>query len=74
MSIIQVNSLNKSFGAHQIFHDVSFQIEDHEKVALIGPNGSGKTTLLKCLTGEENYDAGKINISNNIKLGYFRFS
>jgi len=54
--ILSVSSLSKSFQGIELLKDITFKIEEHDKVAIIGVNGAGKSTLLKILTKEENYD------------------
>jgi ATP-binding cassette subfamily F protein 3 len=63
--------LGKRFGDKIILDNVNFEIFSGQKIGLIGPNGCGKTTFLKILTGEEEIDEGKINISSGVRLGYF---
>jgi ATP-binding cassette, subfamily F, member 3 len=67
LSIIQ---LTKTFGSRTLFDNINFQINPGEKIGLIGRNGNGKTTLFKIITGEEDFDYGKINKSKNYKIGY----
>jgi len=68
--ILQARCLEKSYGIQHLFHNVSFSLEEGEKVGLIGPNGTGKSTLLKCLTGEEVPDAGDIFVNERTTIGY----
>ena len=49
--MIQVNSISKKFGKDVVFKKISFQINDNEKLLIIGPSGSGKSTLIICLNG-----------------------
>ena len=70
MSLITVSSLSKSFGAEDIFHDVSFSIAKGARFALVGPNGIGKTTLLRILVGLEEPSAGKVTRAKNLRFGY----
>ncbi len=70
MIILQVKDLKKYYGADKIFADISFVIQEKEKVGLVGPNGAGKTTLLRCLTNEEVADSGDILLSQKIRTGY----
>lgn len=65
--MIQVNSISKKFGKDVVFKKISFQINDNEKLLIIGPSGSGKSTLIRCLNGLEKVDGGEI-IINGIKL------
>ncbi len=65
-----IQSLTKFYGAEKIFENISFDLQDKERVGLIGQNGCGKTTLLKILTGEEEYQAGVISFRKGLKVGY----
>jgi len=67
--LLQFNSVSKSFGAHSILRDVSFQINPGEKVGLIGANGSGKTTLLKILSNTLEIDEGTVHRKNGLSMG-----
>ncbi len=62
---ISVSKLNKFFGENHVLRDLSFNIENGERVGLLGDNGSGKTTLFKILTGEIDYDSGEVLIRKN---------
>ncbi len=69
--MLTAHHINKSYGIHQILHDISFSVNPGERVGLIGPNGCGKTTLLRILTGEEDPDSGLVTLTpNNLRLGY----
>ena len=70
LSILDIQNLTKSFGAHLLFNDISFSIAEGQKVGLIARNGTGKSTLLSILTGVEGYDSGKIIFRNDIRIGY----
>lgn len=70
MIILQVKDLKKYYGADKIFADVSFVIQEKEKVGLVGPNGAGKTTLIRCLTTEKMADSGDILLSQKLRTGY----
>lgn len=67
---IIAEDLNKSFGDHNVFHDVTFTIRRGEKVAFVGKNGEGKTTLVKCIMGQLDY-MGTLKVGHNVKIGYF---
>lgn len=67
---MQVDSLSKSFGDKRLFENLSFTINDREKVALIAKNGTGKTTFLNIIAGKESPDTGEIIFRNDIKVGY----
>ncbi len=68
--ILACQNISKSFGVDQILSDVSFHIEDREKMAIVGINGSGKTTLLRIIMGEETADSGQVVISKDRTIGY----
>lgn len=68
--ILSVSSLSKSFQGIELLKDITFKIEEHDKVAIIGVNGAGKSTLLKILTKEENYDQGDIIMNKDMTIGY----
>ena len=68
--ILQVNNIRKSFGEEVILDGVSFLMNEHDKVALIGRNGAGKTTLLRIILGELNPDEGDILLNKDISVGY----
>lgn len=59
-----VKNLSKSFNSNKILDNISFVLEDNDKVCLIGNNGAGKSTLLKILNGNINYDSGNINYND----------
>ena len=66
---LDVQDLTKSFGAHVLFHNLSFSVAEGQKVGLIAQNGTGKSTLLSILTGKEGYDSGNIIFKNDLKVG-----
>jgi ATP-binding cassette subfamily F protein 3 len=68
--ILQVNNISKSFGEETVLNGVSFHMNEHEKVALIGRNGAGKTTLLRIILGELSADEGEITIAKTTTIGY----
>lgn len=68
--MISVNNVSLYFGGQNIFNDISFMINKGDKIGLVGKNGAGKSTLLRILNSSQSINAGKINISNNIKIGY----
>jgi ATP-binding cassette subfamily F protein 3 len=70
MSLINVSSLSKSFGAEDIFREVSFSVAKGARFALVGPNGIGKTTLLRILVGSEEPSSGKVTRSRSLRIGY----
>lgn len=70
MSLITANNLSKSFGAADIFSDVSLTISARGRVAIVGPNGIGKTTLLRVLAGDEPASSGQVQRARGLRLGY----
>lgn len=70
MSLITVNSLSKSFGAEDLFHDVTFSVAKGARFALVGPNGIGKTTLLRIMVGLDEPSAGTVTRAKTLRVGY----
>lgn len=68
--ILSASSLTKSYFAQDVLKDVTFQLDEHDKLAIIGVNGAGKSTLLHLITGEEDYDSGSLSINKSMKIGY----
>ena len=69
-SLLQIDSLTKSFGDLVLFNDISFGIAEGEKIGLIAKNGAGKTTLLNIIAGKEPQDDGRVVFRNGIKFSY----
>jgi len=70
MNIIRLNDIEKTFGGTLLFKHVSFEVNDDDKVAVIGKNGVGKTTLFKIMLGAISPDSGEIFISRQARIGY----
>lgn len=68
--LISAEHLTKHQNIKSIVKDVSFSIEEHDKIALIGVNGTGKTTLMRIIAGLETYEEGKIIKKNELKISY----
>jgi ATP-binding cassette subfamily F protein 3 len=68
--MLQVANVKKSYGAQEIFADVSFTVNPGERVGLVGRNGSGKTTLFRLLLGQEHPDAGSISMPAGCSVGH----
>ena len=68
--IMQLEHISKSFGGRQLFHDVTFRLEEYERLALVGPNGAGKTTMLNIISGAEDPDEGRVLFAKGARVGY----
>ena len=67
---LQIENISKSFGDLVLFSDISFTVEERQRIGLIACNGKGKSTLLKIIAGEEPLESGKITLRNDIRMGY----
>ena len=70
MIILSCKNINKSYGIDVILEDVTFTVQENEKVGIVGVNGSGKSTLLKIIAGDIEKESGEIFIGRNISIGY----
>ena len=68
--MISVENLKVEFGTRPLFHDVSFVINDRDRVALVGKNGAGKSTMLKILCGLQKPTSGTVSVPNGSSVGY----
>lgn len=68
--MISINNLEVQFSAKPLFHDVSFVINDNDRIALTGKNGAGKSTMLKILAGLEPPTGGSVSMPNDVTIGY----
>ena len=68
--ILQTEHISKSYGGRQLFHDVTFRLEEYDRLALVGPNGAGKTTLLNIISGQDDPDEGRILFAKGARVGY----
>ena len=69
-SYLQISELTKSVGDRVLFADITFGINEGDKIGLIAKNGTGKTTLLRCIAGIISADSGKIVFRNDLRIGY----
>lgn len=69
-SLLQIENLTKSFGDCILFKNITFGVNEGDKIGLIAKNGAGKSTLLKIICDNEAYDNGKVTFRNDIKVGY----
>ena len=70
MIILQANKIERSFAAEVLFDNINLQVDERDRIALVGKNGAGKSTLLKILVGEEEPTSGEINKKKDISLSY----
>ncbi len=70
MNLLSVENITKTFGARAIFNDLTFGVDQGQKVAIVAKNGSGKTTLLRCLIGLDQVDDGRIVFRNGIRVAF----
>ncbi|KGR72301.1 ABC-F family ATP-binding cassette domain-containing protein [Streptococcus phocae subsp. salmonis] len=70
MIILQGNKIERSFSGDVLFQNISIQVDERDRIALVGPNGAGKSTLLKILVGEETPTNGEINKKKELTLSY----
>lgn len=68
MHYVTVEGLTKSFGTKPLFRDISFHIEEGDKIALVALNGTGKSTLLRILCGKDTPDSGKVWIHKDVTV------
>ena len=70
MILLQVNQLSKSFGVEPILDNIKLEVQERDRIALVGRNGAGKSTLLKIIAGELSHDSGEIMKSKEVRIGY----
>ena len=70
MAYISIRKIKKTYGPKLIFDNVSFEINNKDRIALVGRNGTGKSTIFKIITGNENYDSGELYVKKDLKIGY----
>ena len=74
MNYLSVENLTKSFGDRMLFSDITFGIDQGQKVAIVAKNGSGKTTMLRCLMEKEQFDSGRVVYRNDIRVAFMEQS
>ncbi|MBM6880763.1 ABC-F family ATP-binding cassette domain-containing protein [[Clostridium] spiroforme] len=70
--LLECSNITKSFQGNTLLKDITFKIEDHDKIAMIGVNGAGKTTILDILTGQQSYDSGNLFKNKELTIGYLK--
>ena len=68
--LIQLNNVTKNFVVNEVFSNVKMEINDKDRVAIVGRNGAGKSTLLKIISGEIDFDNGERTVSKDTTIGY----
>ena len=68
MIILQGNKIERSFSGDVLFDNINIQVDERDRIALVGRNGAGKSTLLKILVGEEAPTSGEINTKRDLNL------
>ena len=71
-NMLSVEGLSKSYGERQLFADLTFGVQEGERVALVARNGSGKSTLLRAICGQEPADSGRVVFSSGVRHGHLR--
>lgn len=66
---LQIENLTKSVGDRMLFADVTFGVEEGDKIGIIAKNGTGKTTMLRCIAGKESPDSGKVTLRSGLRIG-----
>ncbi|PLS17212.1 multidrug ABC transporter ATP-binding protein [Bacillus sp. M6-12] len=70
MILLQINSLSKYYGAELILSNIKLEVQNRDRVALVGRNGAGKSTLLKIIAGQLSHDGGEIMKPKGVSIGY----
>ena len=70
MIILALQEIRKSFGTHEVLKNVSFTLQEQDRMGLVGVNGCGKSTLMKIIAGAETADAGSVNMQKGLRIGY----
>lgn len=68
--LMSVSSISKSYATRMLFTDLTFSIDQGDRIGLIGPNGAGKSTLLKILSGAQDVDSGRVTRQRGLRIGY----
>ena len=69
--VLEIKDLSKSFGDHQVFHDLNAFVYKNDKIGLIGPNGVGKSTLFKIIAEEISPTSGEVRLGSNVDVAFF---
>ena len=69
---IELNNVKKNYGLKNVLDGVTFAVNTHERISLIGENGSGKSTIFRIISGIENHEEGTVNIRKGASIGYLK--
>ncbi len=72
MIVLNCNNIGFAYGTETIIRDISFSVQENDKVGLVGVNGAGKSTLFKIITGELSQEDGEVFVSKDLVLGYLK--
>ena len=72
MTVISVNNISLSFGVNEILRNISFSLNENDKLGIVGVNGCGKSTLLSIILSDREADSGNVYISKQTSLGVLR--
>ncbi|PKM70493.1 MAG: ABC transporter, partial [Firmicutes bacterium HGW-Firmicutes-18] len=70
MNLVRIRDLYKSYGDKVLFDHISLNINEGDKIGLLGINGTGKSTLLRIIVGQDNYEDGEVNVLNSMRVEY----
>jgi ATP-binding cassette subfamily F protein uup len=68
--LVNAHKISKSFASRALFKDITFSIDQGDRVGLIGPNGAGKSTLLRIVAGQVEQDAGNVSRQKGLRVGF----
>src|SRR5688572_12011948 len=72
MNLLSVENLSKAYGLKDLFQNISFGVEQGQRVALVARNGAGKSTLLKILQGKDIPDSGEVAFRNDVRVAFLQ--
>lgn len=68
--MLNIHNLSVSFQGEYLFNDVTFRLNDGDRIGLVGKNGAGKSTMLRIISGEQEYDTGQIALEKEVRIGF----
>jgi ATP-binding cassette subfamily F protein 3 len=70
--MLNIHNLSVSFQGEYLFNDVTFRLNDGDRIGLVGKNGAGKSTMLRIISGEQEYDTGQIALEKEVRIGFLK--